>query len=395
MILGESRLVQILMGGVALYGRPTGIGNYTRYLCSELSAMDAVADLKLLRNGRVADFGATHLADLSEASTKPIQSDAASSGSGKARALKWLAGRKTVIRAYLKFGAAFEKLSLSRYEKTHIFHSPNYVLPNFSGRRVVTIHDLSTLRYPEFHPPARVELVNAMIDRAVQSDAHIIVDSEIISRELQDIAGLTRERISVVPLGVPDDFEIPRVDPKQVVEKHGLEAGRFFLHVGTIEPRKNILRICEAFKLAKTSDNSLPIIVFVGDAGWKSELEHMAIAELVDRGLARYLEYVSHSDLVALYKSATALVFPSLYEGFGLPTAEAKSCGTRVITSAGTAMESLTDGADILVDPLATESIADGLVRSVVSGPEQGLAEPKIRRWRHVAEDTLGVYLKL
>ena len=88
-------------------------------------------------------------------------------------------------------------------------------------------------------------------------------------------------------------------------------------------------------------------------------------------------------------------MFPSLYEGFGLPTVEAKSCGTRVITSAGTAMESLTDEADILVDPLATESIADGLVRSVVSELEQGLPEPKIRRWRHVAEDTLGVYLKL
>ena len=395
MVLGESRLVQILMGGDALYGRPTGIGNYTRHLCSELSAMDAVADLKLSMHGRVLDFDPTHLADLSEANAQPIQSGPASTQTVKARALKWLASRKTVIWAYLKFGAAFEKLSFSRYESTHIFHSPNYVLPSFSGRRVVTIHDLSTLRYPEFHPPARVELVNAMIDRAVQSDAHIIVDSEIISRELQDIAGLTRERISVVPLGVPDGFEIPRVDPKKVTEKFGLEAGRFFLHVGTIEPRKNILRVCEAFKLAKMSDKSLPIIVFVGDAGWKSELEHTAIAELVDRGLARYLEYVSHSDLVALYKSATALVFPSLYEGFGLPTVEAKSCGTRVITSAGTAMESLTDGADILVDPLATESIADGLVRSVVSELEQGLPEPKIRRWRHVAEDTLGVYLKL
>ena len=120
----------------------------------------------------------------------------------------------------------------------------------------------------------------------------------------------------------------------------------------------------------------------------------MAIAELVDRGLARYWSM----SLTVIWWRFTSQQPPLCFRpcmrvsGFPLQRLKVATWGD---TSAGTAMESLTDGADILVDPLATESIADGLVRSVVSGPEQGLAEPKIRRWRHVAEDTPGVYLKL
>ena len=234
-----------------------------------------------------------------------------------------------------------------------------------------------------------------MIARVVCSDAQIVCDSELVAAEIKKDFSVDSCRLTTVPLGVDKCFQPRNSDSSWPINKRGLQPQSFFLVVGTIEPRKNIRRICLAYRLYRDLSKSPIPIVFVGGKGWESSREHAEIEELQGRGWARYLKYVENHELVALYQNATALVFPSLYEGFGLPAAEAQACGCRVISSRHSAMSEFLSTEDIQVDPHSVEQIAEAMCQALdMSMPLDaavGLPRP-VRRWGDVALDMLDVY---
>jgi len=242
-----------------------------------------------------------------------------------------------------------------------------------------------------------VSLCEGGIHLALEGQAHVITDSFLVRDELVNDFGVESSMISTVHLA-PD----PRCRPRHESEcRHALDAlglrhKEFFLSVGTVEPRKNLLRVFEAFRAGRRASHfDWPLIV-VGASGWKSSREHEMLDGLIKDGLALYLDYVADDTLLNLYASAGALVFPSLYEGFGLPALEAAACGCPVITSERSAMAEFAPEQTLFVNPEDVSSIS-GALKAIPSNPEFGSGldagtQLAARTWVDVAQETSEVY---
>ena len=227
---------------------------------------------------------------------------------------------------------------------------------------VVTVHDLAVLRYPETFPRWHRLYGRAGLRRVLQRAAAVVAVSELTKGEVVDLAGVPPERIRVVSNGVDPVFS-----PLPTVSR-----GAYVLAVGTLEPRKNLARAVEAARLAGVE------LRVVGARGWGG----------VD--VPGWLGEVPDSELASLYRGARCVLYPSLYEGFGLPVLEAMACGTPVVTSRGTAMEEIAGGAAVLVDPLDAQAIADGIADAERRHDELvalGLARSRAFTWESAADE--------
>lgn len=384
-------LPNIIMGGTSLLGDLTGIGHYTRELTGALVSQQLLGDLKL--------WGDVSFLDAELVSRVPQKSPAPAGASPQRRSLR-RSLRRVASRSY-RAAMLYEQLSgqvagwrLAAYSESHIYHSPNFILPRYEGRKVMTVHDLSVIRFPEFHRKQMVEICERGIRRAIEERAHIIVDSDLVGRELVAHFGVNKAAITTIHLGANDNYR-PRtaIECRAVLDSRGLQYQSFFLSVGTIEPRKNLLRVFDAFRAGRQEGLFDWPLVVVGGAGWKSSEEHEALRALCRDGLALYLNYVDDTTLQQLYSAAGALIFASLYEGFGLPVAEALASGCPVVTSRGTAMEEFAGPRATLVDPLDTGALRDAMAlvaqgSLTAVGP---VTEPT-RGWHDVAAETAQVY---
>lgn len=264
---------------------------------------------------------------------------------------------------------------------------------------VLTVHDMSLWLYPQHHYLRRLLAMRPVIPFAVRRASAIIAVSKSTKHDIVRILGVPEAKVHVV-------YEAPGPAFRRLPPGPALEAlrrryhlpERFFLFVGTIEPRKNLVRLLQALKALAPS---LPHhLVIAGQRGWKDQSVFGAVEALglVDR--VHHLGFVPLDDLVGLYNLAEALAFPSLHEGFGLPVVEAMACGTPVVTSTCGGLAEVTGDAAEVVDPMAVESIAAGLWRVVC---EPGRKEDLIQRgglqagrfsWTMTAAETREVYLK-
>ena len=384
--------IRVIIGGTPLLGRLTGIGHYTRQLVTALQTQNLLGELKLW--GDVSFMNpATVL------SSSPSESDIAPSENGSLfttlrRAVRATASRSySASRLYARITEHVAARRLAPYTLTHLYHSPNFILPQYEGPKVVTIHDLSVLRFPEFHRRQMVEMCERGILRAVEEGAYIITDAEIVRREIIAQFAVPEQRVSTVHLA-PDARCRPRTadECRGVLDTLGLTYRGFFLCVGTIEPRKNLLRTVEAYRAGRQEGLFNWPLVIVGAPGWKSEKEHQAIDALCADGMAMYLRYLDDATLHQLYAATGLLVFPSLYEGFGLPAIEAQASGSRVLTSRGSAMEECVGPSALLVDPLDTDEIKRGLHEAFANASAATVADAASRTWREVAVETAEVY---
>jgi glycosyltransferase involved in cell wall biosynthesis len=239
---------------------------------------------------------------------------------------------------------------------------------------VVTVHDLALLRQPELFTPW-VRLYGAtLLRRVVRAAARLIAVSEFTAREVTELCGVPAERVRVVPNGAGEPF----------APEGPAAGGDYVLAVATLEPRKNLPRLAEA-----TRRLGLELRV-VGARGWGG-------VEVGGDGV-RWLGEPDDDEVARLYRGALCVAYPSLYEGFGLPVLEALRCGAPVVTSAGTAMEEVADGAAELVDPRDVAAIAAGIERAIARrdelaarGPERAAAFT----WAAAAEETVAVYREL
>ena len=263
-------------------------------------------------------------------------------------------------------------LLLGRKADADVLHCPTYRGPIASRvPLVVTVHDLAVLRHPEaFNRWSRL-YGPRLVPRVLAAARRIIAVSEFTRRELIDLLHVDEAKIRVVPNAVGDEFG-PQGEAEQ---------GEYVLAVGTLEPRKNLDRLVEA---VRTTGRELRV---VGAAGWGG-------VELAGNGV-RWLGEVDDEELARLYRGASCVAYPSVYEGFGIPVLEAMACGTPVVTTRGTAMEEVADGAAVLVDAQDPAEIAAGIERAVVERDElvaRGLERARAFTWDAVAAATVEVY---
>jgi len=258
---------------------------------------------------------------------------------------------------------------LGRRYRLDVLHCPTFRGPlrRLSYPLVVTVHDLAVFRHPEAFSAWTKRYSRRSVPRVVGAAAHVIAVSEFTKRELVDLFGTPKTKITVVPNGVEEGF---------TMEGPAAE-GDYVLAVGTLEPRKNLARVEEA---ARRIGVELRV---VGQPGW-GRVE-----------AAGWLGRVSDGELARLYRGARCLVYASLYEGFGLPIVEAMACGTPVVTSAGGATEETAGGAAVLVDPHDVASIAAGIEKAAARRGELrplGLERARAFSWEAVARATVDVY---
>jgi glycosyltransferase involved in cell wall biosynthesis len=261
---------------------------------------------------------------------------------------------------------------LGREHDADVLHCPTYRGPLRSALPlVVTVHDLAVLRHPETFNRWTRTYSPRVVPRVLRAARRIIAVSDFTRRELVELLHVPDEQVRVVPNGVDDEFT-----------PEGARAeGDYVLAVGTLEPRKNLARLVEA---ARRRDVELRV---VGARGWGD-------VEVSGNGV-RWLGEVSDAELAQLYRGALCVAYPSLYEGFGIPVLEAMACGTPVVTSRGTAMEEVADGAAVLVDARDPVDIAAGIERATAERDvlvQRGLERARAFHWDAVADQTIAVY---
>jgi glycosyltransferase involved in cell wall biosynthesis len=253
-----------------------------------------------------------------------------------------------------------------RAERIDVCHFTNSVAPlRCRCPYVVTIHDAGLWLYPEYHYWRRLLTLRPLVPHVARRAAAVVTGSHSARQELVDVLGLPEASVRVVHPGVSPHFaRIPSArELDRIRHAYGLPE-RFVLAVGALEPRKNLVRLLEAFTAvgAEAAGRGVGLVI-VGPPGWKYQSVLDAVARLRRERPIFLLEPVHTEVLVSLYHLASVLAFPSLYEGFGLPVVEAMMCGTPVVTSRGGALAEVAGDAAELVDPLRTDSIAGGILR--------------------------------
>jgi glycosyltransferase involved in cell wall biosynthesis len=242
-----------------------------------------------------------------------------------------------------------------------VFYSPDFVLPPVArARGALTVHDLSFLTHPETHYPPLRAYLERVVPRSVRRADLVLADSAHTKRDLVTLLGAPADKIEVVLSAADPAFT--RVDDPQrlaAVQRRWGVGRPYVLSVGTIQPRKNLPVIFEALR-------QLPrelTLVHVGNRGWLCEPVFEALERSGVKDRVRFLQGVDDADLAALYSGAVALVFPSLYEGFGIPCLEAMACGAPVIASNAGSLPEVTGRAAIVVEPGDEAAIAAGISR--------------------------------
>ena len=258
-------------------------------------------------------------------------------------------------------------------ERPDVFHAPHYVLPpGVRCRAVVTIHDCIHLMFPQYLPnKAAYAYARASMWTAVRRSDCILTVSEASKRDILHFFNVSPEKIVVVYNAIDDHFWLtpPEEEVARVRERYQLDH-QFVLYVGNIKPHKNLVRLIEAFaELRRTSGLEELKLLIIGDEISKLPALRRAVHGHKLHKHVRFLGYVSDGTLRALYRLASVFVFPSLYEGFGLPPLEAMASGTPVVTSNQSSLPEVTGDAAVLVDPYDVDSIVDGM-RRVLTDPE-------------------------
>ena len=287
-------------------------------------------------------------------------------------------------------------------EGVEVFHSSDVLLWAQPGAlNVCTLHDLTPLLFPELHTAENQELHWEKFRFAQEQADVVIADSEATKRDIVEHLGIAPERVKVVYCGVSPAFHPiqDRAYLEAVLNPRGLEPQGYILHVGTIEPRKNLVRLIEAYaQLRDLVPKPVPKLALVGAPGWhfKEVFDRVATLDLGD-----YVEFVGQAPaeiLPAVYNGALFFVYPSLYEGFGLPPLEAMACGVPVLTSNASSLPEVVGDAGVMVSPTDTRMLAEAMAELVCDANRRealgkgGLIRAASFSWERAARETLAVY---
>ncbi len=280
-----------------------------------------------------------------------------------------------------------------------IIHSPAYVLPTVCPcKSVVTVHDLSFIRFAQYFPLFQRYYLSYFTRMSVRKADAVIAVSEHSKQEVMKLLHVPENKVFVTHEGVnPIFMPVSAADKARVCERYGIRENTV-LFVGTLEPRKNILTLITAFDIVRKAFNQRCSLILVGGKGWFYKEFFEFIRQLGIDDSVRFLGYVPIKDLPAVYGAATVFVYPSLYEGFGLPPLEAMACGTPVITSNTSSLPEVVGDAGIMVDPHDVEALANAMLQVLGDSDlrremsARGIERAKQFSWQETARRTLNVY---
>lgn len=350
----------------------TGVGNYTHSLVKSLLELETDHEFLLyagvLRRQKYLD-NLKSLEPFSKASWKTLP-----------------VPPKIAARVFNRVNFPIENM-IGNFD---VFHASDWTHPYSNRPTLTTVHDLIFKVYPETVERGVFETQEKRMSRVVEYAAHIIADSQSTKDDIVKYYYFDPDRISVIHLAADPAYKPAKIkEINRVKKRYGIK-GKYILSLGTKEPRKNLAGAVSAFRLLKDTHPDLQLII-VGRYGWGTPPEFESEG-IIETGFA------PDEDLPPLYSGAEAFLYPSLYEGFGLPVLEAMSCGTPVVTSNVSSLPEVTGTAGILVDPKDVTAIATGIKKALKS--KEKLSAASLKRaarftWEKTARETLSVYEKI
>lgn len=283
-----------------------------------------------------------------------------------------------------------------------LYHEPNFLSFDFEGKLVLTVHDLSWIRYPQAHPEERLRKMARWFEPSLKRADHIITVSHFVKQELLEVFGLAENRITVVHNGVEPLFSPQSEQRLQTsLAPLQLKSGAYWLAVGTIEPRKNLETTLAAFCSLSDLERQSKPLVLVGPRGWGAPALQSRIDALVAKGDIRWLGFLAREQLAAVTAGAYGMLYPSLYEGFGLPPLEAMACGVPVIVSNASSLPEVVGTAGLLVEAQDAQALANQM-RQLMQDPahhhqhaQASLVQSQCFSWARCVQETRQVYAQL
>jgi len=349
----------------------TGIGRYTLHLLQALIQHPEVHEVVgLTSTGLVSQKTLQRLLQQWDQRESHATQGARAKRSLRTRVAA-LPGARTLWRKLRHFQTWHNSSQLQGF----VYWEPNYLLTPFDGPSVATIHDMSHLCLPEHHPAARVAEMNKHMPQTLAQATRLIAVSHFTRDEIQRYLQPTQP-IDIVSPAVDRSFlEVTPAERKEAQQHYHLPEN-YILSVATLEPRKNLSRLVEAYAALPDALRHRYPLVLAGSRGWHTSSLEALIRPLVESGQIRVLGYVDQAHMPALYANATLMAYVSLYEGFGMPIAEAMASGTPVLTASTSAMPEVAAGHALLANPTSTQAIREQLERLLTDPPlRQQLAQ--------------------
>lgn len=379
----EPPILRIAFNGSALLSPLTGVGQYAKSLAEQLALEERVEIHFFYAKGWSREIRGEPMRQI---------------GTIKSLVKTFVPQAYRVSRALQnwRFGAGVRQV------RPDLYHEPNFLPLKFDGPTVITAHDLSWIRYPEMHPAERVEVMNRLFPPALARADHILTDAEYVRQEIIEEFGIPAEKITSVPLGARAVFH-PRADAEclPALMAWNLFYRNYVLCVGTLEPRKNLELVIRAYAAMPPAFRQRFPLVIVGMKGWLTSGLESVMQPLVARGEIRPVGFASDEALASLYAGAMVLVYPSLYEGFGLPPLEAMASGTPVIVSDRSTLPEVAGEAGITIDAEDEAGLRAWLQRLDEDNAfwrakaAASLERSSLFSWSRCAQETLAVYRKV
>lgn len=283
--------------------------------------------------------------------------------------------------------------------ETSLFHATDFVLPPTLSctKTVLTVHDLSFVRVPETASPRLRAYLGKVVPLSVGRADHVLSDSQATKDDIVDIYGVEPSKITVLLSGVDSRFVPVSFFPLTMRSKYGIGDHPYLFTIGTVQPRKNYSRLIRALAILRDKGFDL-ILVIAGGKGWLEDEMYRTLQETRMHDYVKLIGYADEADIPVLYSFAACLVFPSLYEGFGLPVLEAMACGTPVITSNVSSLPEVGGDAVRLIDPLNLDELVYAIEQVLTSEDlrqdmiQRGLKRAKSFTWERSARQLRNVY---
>jgi glycosyltransferase involved in cell wall biosynthesis len=368
--------MRIGLDGFPLSSAKTGVGHYTFELARALAALSPAHRLELISPTPFAEIVADQVKSIPNLHLVNPRTNA-------------------ITRRWWGIG-------LPRYVRRaalDVFHGTNFEVPLWNrNRTVATIHDLSVFLHPDKHEKQIARRARRRLPIMLRAAAMIITPTETVKREICERFKVDPNQVTVTPEAPRQNFQpLPAVDCAPIIRRLGIDEN-FILFVGTIEPRKNLLTLVRAFDQILRHTTERPQLVVAGGEGWLTDELHHFVRQANFGDRLRMTGYLDDQDLRALYSACKVFVYPSLYEGFGLPPLEAMACGAPVIASRIPSLSEVLENNARFVEPLdeialataISELLANETERSRLSAP--GLKHAAKFSWDKTARLTMEVY---